>query len=261
MTEEGTGNVLRLTPRRQPFSTEHPAGPSRRIGSALLVNELRTPLAAVVRTLQRLSLQRLTVDDEPAPAATHLIRRARGLAAELQGVVDELLHVTRPEGVPTLRSHQESLSIQELMGLVGSVVSSYLEPDRLVVHCPDDLTITTHPGRLCELMVNLLAVATRHGGDAPVTIDAAVSEHDLDLVVRWSADPVHSESHDSDGDGDGDGDEGVGLPLARTLTQSLGGSLEVTTTSGETTVRVLLPQQRDRDRRHDAGNGPARTAG
>lgn len=242
---ERRNNVLRLATRRDRASEVQPTV-KRRAGNVVLANELQTPLAAVIRTLQRLGLQRITGAADASPATTQLIARARTLAAELQEVVDELVRVTGPVPEGSQRAQQQTVHFSALMESVRTVATSSLDLERLVVHAPDDVAITTHPGRFVDLMIDVLLVAISQTA-SPLAIVARATRSDIEVVVTWSnddADIVDGHRHPHD-----EHDDLPALLRARTLARSLGGVLTTSTIGNETSVVLVIPQQRARDRR------------
>jgi len=234
---ERRNNVLRLATRRDRAAEAQPR-PTRRTGNVVMANELQAPLAAVVRSLQRLGLQRITGAADGSSTAGQLIDRARKLASELQEVVDELVQVSGPDPEGSHRSVQETVRFADLMASVCSVADGSIDLDRIVVHAADELAITTHPGRFVDMLVDILLVATNET-DTPLAVVARATRSDIEVVVAWSEGADEPDGHD----------DMPALLRARTLARSLGGVLNASTIGTETSIVVVIPQQRARDRR------------
>ncbi|MFN8035670.1 MAG: hypothetical protein U0V73_07035 [Acidimicrobiia bacterium] len=238
---ESHNNVLRLATRRDRASD---VPRTRRAGNVVLANELQAPLAALIRTLQRLGLQRITGADDPSPKLTQLIARGRDLATELQVVVDEIVGVTGPEPDGADRSQQETVRFGELVDSVRTIVAGSIDLERLTVRRDHDIAITTNPGRFVDLLADVLLVASNET-DGPLAIVARATRSDIEVVVTWSDDVEHDHGRAPE--------ELPALLRSRTLARSLGGVLHATTIGRETSVVLVLPQQRARDRRPPDG--------
>ena len=214
-----------------------PEAGSSGAGYNALVAELRQPLSAVIRSLQRLTLQRLSTPGASA-SATPLIRRARSLAQDLHDVVEQLIDAALLDESAATGAYQRALSGRELVRLVNEEVRDYLDPSRLRFELPADFVITTHHDRVSQIVANLVAGAARRSDDQPVTVTAALAEQVFHLDVAWS-EPQSTALTDED--------ELVGLPLARVLASSLGGTIEIVAKHVEIVARVQLPQKRAND--------------
>ena len=213
-----------------------PAAGSSGPGYNALVAELRQPLSAVIRSLQRLTLQRLSTPGASV-FATPLIRRARSLAQDLHDVVEQLIDAALLDETAASGAHQQALTGRELVDLVESEVRDYLDPSRLRFDVPADLVITTHHDRVSQIVVNLVAGAARRSGDQPVTVTAALIEQAFQLDVSWPEPQTTSLTDD----------DIVGLPMARVFAGSLGGTIEIVESRADIVARVRLPQKRGND--------------
>ena len=205
---------------------------------AALMNELRIPAEAISRSLQRLGLAQLAPVGMPAPPAALLIKRARAVAAELQGLIEELIALAGPIDAdgPVARLRQDRLPVRILV--LEAVEQLDLE-ERVTVDGRTDLTINTHVPRLQEILANLFGVARQRSGTESIRVTTSTIGLAIAIEVSWR-DPRPERIAVEDPE--------TGIPYLRALVASLGGRLEPTTEDRTFGLRVLLPQQRAQDR-------------
>lgn len=207
-----------------------------------LANELRTPLEAVTRALHRLSLHRAGTDGTPSTLAP-LIRRGRGLAHELQVVVEEILQAATPDVGAAQRSKQETVSGRAILENARDALGDLVVPERIEITSPEGFTVTTHPDRLHQVLVEVITLADRVGSRAPLRLDARRNDGSAEFDVQWVERTVRQP---------GTLDYGAETAVARALLRSLAGSIaffEDRLAGGRTlvTARLVLPQQRALD--------------
>lgn len=207
-----------------------------------LVAELRTPLEAVTRALHRLSLHRAN-GEGGATSMAPLIRRARGLAHELSEVIEEILTATTPDSTSADRAKQQTVAARDLLEAVRNALEDYVVPERVEITCPASFMVTTHPVRLHQVLVEVLALADRVGSRAPVRLDARRVEQDAEFDTQWVERTLRQP---------GTLDYSAETAVARALLRSVAGTidfLEDPLAGGRTlvTARVRVPQQRAQD--------------
>jgi hypothetical protein len=237
---ESMPSLLAGPMRRAPIRRWSEAGT---MSPATLAAEIRTPLDSVNRGLQRLSIQRVTSDDQLS-ASPALIRQARSLAADLQNVVDQILESVSPDSAAGRQARQENVKAHDLLVSACDVLADYITPERVLIECPAGFIITTHSARVRQILVELLSLADRVGSKAPLRLEARDVEAAAEFEVFWvergkreSDDPV---------------DYSVETPIARALVRSLNGTLrfvESPLAGGRRLVSAQLhvPQQRAQD--------------
>jgi two-component system sensor histidine kinase KdpD len=218
-----------------------------------LAHELRTPLTAVIGTLYTLAIPGLE-----AKQAADLVQRALRQAQQLHELTEDLLKTRDSHYEPVSRAQQEILDVAELLDDVCVSVSARLAVQRLRVEVPTGLTVRTHPGRLRQILVNLLVNAAKYTPEtSPVTIEvtAAAGGVSFNVIDRGPGIPAETvdemfEPFRQGPNGVAAGGLGIGLYLVRGLAQSLGGTVELLPNpAGGTVARVTLPQKRQEDRR------------
>jgi signal transduction histidine kinase len=217
----------------------------------MLAHELRTPLAAMIGTLQRLSLP-----DLPVERSDELRDRALRQARQLDELVSDLLHLADAPQMTVHRTAQEWIDIGELIEDVCLAVRSHVPGVPLDVEVSDRLMVRTVPSRVRQLLAHLLVHAADHaGGSDPVEMSARRLADGVCLEVRDRGPSLHPDAVNAlfrepeELEGAEDVEElGLALYLVRSLTKSLGGTLELLPRQGGGTVaRVSLPQHRLND--------------
>ena len=253
-------NVLDVTGRRaaererrrrvEAELAQHAAEAANRAKSdfvSALGHELRTPLQAITGFTELLGT--LSLDDARRAAALDHIAAA---AEHILAMVDDVLDVARIEA----NALPLTLTAVPLQPVVADVLAM-LEP----LATAEQVTLRTAPAatsvhvraderRVRQVLLNLVANAVRYNGglDGAVLIGWAVREDQAIITVRDTGrgiSPEHLERLFTPFDRLGaDSEEGVGLglPLARGLTEAMGGTLDVNSEVDEgTTVTVVLP--------------------
>ena len=209
---------------------------------ATVSHELRTPLNALIGYSDLLLLG----IPEPIPAASAAqVGRMRTAARHLLGLIEEiLLHARLEAGRVEVRS--ELVDLAALVDEVATVVRPLAEARGLTFQADADAgaTVTTDPGKLRQILINLAGNAvkfTDHGG---VTLHAGFDAlHDA-VVIRVTDtgvgiapeyldkvfDPFwqvgqHRSAHRPAG-------TGLGLSVSRRLARLLGGEITVESTPG-----------------------------
>ncbi|MCZ7536739.1 MAG: hypothetical protein M5T61_13120 [Acidimicrobiia bacterium] len=205
-----------------------------------IVAELRDPLDGIVRSLHRLSVHG-AVELRPSPDSPRLLHRARSLAGELRGVVDELLG---PDGDGTpgeRRVRSETLPVVGAFEDAAARAGDALRGRHVTVSCPPRLTVTTD----ADHFENLLALLLRTSAREPGEVHAAVHLDAGQLVVTFAGLRTGpSAGHD--------------LDLIHAQAARLGGSIDVVAHPHSAAgIRVRLPQQRTGDGGTPARNGKA----
>ncbi|MGW4525029.1 ATP-binding protein [Amycolatopsis sp. NPDC004378] len=214
---------------------------------AALGHELRTPLQAVTGFTELLGS--LDLPPERRKAALEHISTAAG---HILAMVDDVLDVARIEA-RALPLHPADIDVTAVV----TDVAHLLEPlaDAEDVHLRDECApVSAHcdERRLKQVLLNLAGNAVRYnrpGGTVTFTTrteDSAAVVTVADRGRGIAADHLERlfTPFDRLGADTGQG-VGLGLPLAKGLTEAMGGQLTVTSEAGEgTTVEVRLPLTR-----------------
>lgn len=205
---------------------------------ATVSHELRTPLAATTAVLENLA-------DGVVPADEEHVGQALAQVERLSTLVDDLLDLSRVEaGVTGLRP--EPTPVGALVAECAELVTAAGRAGGFDLAVPDDLVARVDPGRVRQLLTNVLDNAARHtppghtvhvsAGTAPhgwwlevLDEGSGVAEADRERVFdRFGTDPVG-------------GGTGLGLAVARWVAQLHGGTLRfVDPPEGTTGARLRL---------------------
>jgi len=122
-----------------------------------IVHEIEEPLGELVRALQRRQLYDLVGDIDPPDS--ELLGRARSLVRDLEHVLAQLLD--RPVAPTDPREWHDTLSMRSAFEDAAVTAKEALAGRNVVVDAPPTFVITSHAPRLHELLVHLLALASR----------------------------------------------------------------------------------------------------
>ena len=215
-------------------------------------HELRTPLNSVLGFTQLLEMSDLSEEDQDS------VGRILGAGRHLLALINELIDIARIE------SGELSLSvepvavlplIEEASSLMGPLAAE--RSIRIVHHCPHPaLAASADRQRFSQILVNLLSNAVkynRRGGSITITCrEEGAGQASVvisDTGPGLSADDLKrifipferlgAEQSGIEG-------TGIGLPLARSLTEAMGGLLSASSVDGEgSAFTVTLPRAPD----------------
>ena len=224
----------------------------RRMLKRMLAHELRTPLAAIIGTLHTLRIPGL-----PEDKVDELWERALRQSQQLSDMIDDVLHLSEPADPTVRRAPQEWVALEALVEDVQRAVAGELVPTRLVISVPSGLSIRTIPGRVRQILVNLLVNAGRYspaGSPVHLSAERLPEAFQFEVIDRGPGIPPETVEalfepfRRGSGATASDAGVGLGLYLVRNLCRSLGGTVELLPHSiGGTVARVTLPQKRIED--------------
>ena len=212
---------------------------------AVLGHDLRSPLSAIF-----MSAGLLVRGGGGDRAAAQILRSGERMAR----MVDDLLDLTRTRlgsGIP-ITPLQMDLNdpCQKLLSEFQAI-----HPDRLLeFHSEGDLRGKWDPGRIGQVLSNLMGNALQHGDpDKPVRVTARTDPQGVVLEVHNEGPPIPPAlltnifepmvSHARQGEGMRTTSLGLGLHIAREIVLAHGGTLAVTSVDEGTTFTVTLPHR------------------
>jgi K+-sensing histidine kinase KdpD len=196
-----------------------------------LVHDIEEPLAELVRALERRQLY-LLVDDVDPPDH-ELLGRARALVRDLEHAVAELLD--RPIAPTDPREWHDTLSMRGAFEDAAAAAKEALAGRSIVVDAPPTFVITSHAPRLHELLIELLALASRLQ-PAAWSVRVEVQRRDGEVVIIVPSTDRSDSLSVSD------------QRRVHDLARSLGGRLDVIGhPDAHAGLWVRLPQQRGAD--------------
>jgi signal transduction histidine kinase len=222
---------------------------------ANMSHELRTPLNAIIGFAEAVSSELLgPVRDKKQ---LEYIKDIHSSGLLLLSIINDVLDMSKIEA-GKLELARERVRVQPLIGEAVRMVSERARSRKLalVATAPEDeISVWGDERAIKQIMLNLLSNAVKfshEGGriDIRVSLDDAgdlvldvedhgigMAEHEIERALEpfGQATPAVTKA---------DGGTGLGLPIAKGLTEALGGTLVVKSTPGRgTLVRILLPQQ------------------
>ncbi len=208
-------------------------------------HELRTPLNAILGFAQLLELSDLT--DEDRESAHHIHQAGRHLLA----LINELIDISRVES-GDLQVSMEPTAVakvsQDVVALVGPLAAARdIAIENLITD--SSLAVVADCQRLKQVMVNLVSNAikyNRHRGQITLShrraADGIVELRVTDTGFGLSpadAERIWMPFERLDADRGGIEGTGIGLPLARSLTEAMGGTLTVDSVVGDGSTFIV----------------------
>lgn len=182
---------------------------------AMVSHELRTPLAAV-----RVRLENVIDGIEPAdPTSFDSMLRS---VDRLGRLVEQLLDLSRLEA-GTLPMHRDAFSLAEVANDAANEVS----PGNvaITIDVPDNVIVNGDPERVQQVLVNLLANASRHA-TSKVELVGRTLDRSVEISVTDDGAGFNPRDRHAAFDRTGSG-PGLGLKIARWIVDLHGGSIGV----------------------------------
>lgn len=221
---------------------------ARKQMTADIAHELRTPLSLILGHAE-------AVHDGVLPPTRENFEIIREEAARLEHLVNDLRTLSLADAGELTINPQ----VIEPERLVNEVASLYQYEARkknitlnvdVVSHLP---TIEVDPGRMTQVLTNILDNATRHtpaGGQ--ITLSAKLTDNKVELAVHDSGPGVPPEMldriferfyrTDSSRQREGDGGSGLGLAIAKSIVLAHGGQLSAESEPGQgLKIIITLP--------------------
>jgi signal transduction histidine kinase len=211
---------------------------------AVLGHDMRTPLSSVVAGVQ--TLQRMPLTTQAATVVDRMKRSGDRMAR----LIDNLLDFARGRlggGIPVTRQPDPQLG-QTLLHVIAEL--SAIHPERKVDAKIDIVKpVSCDPGRIAQLLANLLSNALVHGSvDQPVGVIARREGDLFILSVTNTGEPIAKETQQrlfhpfSRGSGEKHQEGlGLGLYIAYQIAAAHNGTLTVDSTPASTTFTLSMP--------------------
>lgn len=210
---------------------------------AVLGHDLRNPLASIV------GAARLLGREVQSDKAVHIIRLMEASVDRMAGLIDDVMDFARGRLGSGIDLHRQSAPLEPVLRQVVEELETS-EPSR-IIRCRFILPgpITFDPGRIAQLVSNLLANALIHGDPKrPVDLFAAISDGQLELWVANAGAPIAPEAmarlFQPFFRGEVRASQhglGLGLHIASEIARAHGGILEVRSDGEETRFTLKMP--------------------
>jgi signal transduction histidine kinase len=204
---------------------------------ALVSHELRTPLTAAKGFVDTVLLQWDRLEEEPR---RELLSRASRNAAELVGLIDQLLEYSRIES-SEFALDITSVSVSRLLDNVVDRLAPVLEGRRINIDVPREVTVNADARAVGHIVANLLTNAAKFApARTAVHVHAELDEGRVLLAVSdmgpgiplGEQEAIFDRFYQSPEHRVGRRGTGLGLAIARRYAEALGGRLWVESEPG-----------------------------
>ena len=211
---------------------------------AHMSHELRTPVHGVMGMLELVSRT------EPGPQQQRYIETARRSAETLLGIINGILEISKIEA-GKVELEDNPFDLRQVVQQVTEAFAEMAYGKGLQLTCTIAANLPRvlvgDAGRLRQILTNLIANAVKFTDRGEVAIHVQIIEADDDIAVvgfevrdTGIGIPLEKQRHIFDAFAQADGSTtrryggtGLGLSIARQLCEMLGGSLELTSESGQ----------------------------
>jgi signal transduction histidine kinase len=217
---------------------------------AVMSHELRTPLTAII------GYEELLADGITGPVNTQQVQqlsRIKASAQHLLGLIDEILTFSRLEaGRETV--HLEVIDVNGAVEGSAELVAPLAAEKKLgfaVYPLDPPRTMRTDPGKIRQIVVNLLANAVKFTSRGGITLTTAVDAAELVVSVSDTGVGIPPEHHERIFEPFWQAEQkatrratgtGLGLTVTRRLARLMGGEVTVESAPGQGTIfTVRLP--------------------
>jgi sigma-B regulation protein RsbU (phosphoserine phosphatase) len=211
---------------------------------AVLGHDLRNPLAGIDAGLRRI------LRNGPQAATPELLDLMQRSVGRMQGLIDNVLDLTRTRlGGGLLLQVEEAVPIGPVFAQVVDELKMAHPQREIVSAIETEMVLDCDPGRLGQLLSNLLGNALMHGSpEAAVRLDAAIDGDRFVLSVANKGTPIapaaRARLFQPFYRGDPGANQvglGLGLYIASEIANAHGGLIEAISDETETVFRFIMP--------------------
>jgi signal transduction histidine kinase len=212
---------------------------------SVVSHELRTPLTSIIGSLATLARPELL---PPVPAARDLLQSARTQSDRLRRLIEDLLMVSRIDN-NALPQHPVPVSLRTFVTETASMIPGAEGLVRSSVH--KDVSLEVDPDHLARILRNLIENALKYAPDQVIDINAQQTGSTVRIQVIDHGEGIHEDLRDvaferfaqlAPASTRLQGGTGLGLWIVRSLTEAMGGLIDLTDTpGGGATFTVTLP--------------------
>ena len=210
---------------------------------AVLGHDLRNPLASIQAGAHLVKRGKLDLDE--------MLRLTHGSIARMSALIDNILDFARGRLGDGIDLTQSDVALEPVLRQVVDELRT-ASPDReILARIALDGNVRCDPGRIGQLLSNLLGNALTHGAGAPVEVAAVITDGTFELTVSNSGAPIPAAAlpklFEPFFRGEGRGNEqglGLGLYICAEIARAHGGTLVATSTPERTTFLFRMPAKR-----------------
>ena len=210
---------------------------------AVLGHDLRNPLASIQAGAHLVKRGKLDLDE--------MLRLTHGSIARMSALIDNVLDFARGRLGDGIDLTQSDVALEPVLRQVVDELRT-ASPDReILARIALDGNVRCDPGRIGQLLSNLLGNALTHGAGAPVEVAAVITDGTFELTVSNSGAPIPAAAlpklFEPFFRGEGRGNEqglGLGLYICAEIARAHGGTLVATSTPERTTFLFRMPAKR-----------------
>ena len=206
-------------------------------------HEMKTPLAVIssYAGLTISQLQKNAVDDQTVDN----LDRVQQEAVRLGRLVEQLMKVS-------LEKERQLTLTETYAGVLLERAAEFSEPicrghhNKIIVKCnAEHVPIKVNTDAIFQVLLNLITNANRHMHNREIILSASIDEESSCVIfeVADSGKGIPSQllEHVFERGVSGSGSTGLGLAICRDIVREHGGSMEIQSGSGGTTVSFMLP--------------------
>ncbi|MFZ2961327.1 MAG: HAMP domain-containing sensor histidine kinase [Candidatus Ozemobacteraceae bacterium] len=210
---------------------------------AMMSHELRTPLTTVLAYSQLINDEAAPFAERCPPEVRDFSRRISSSALHLVGLIDGLLHFSRPDAGGG-RGDVQDFDLETILDFVKNQVDPLKngKPVEFLCRIPDHpVSLRTDPQMLRQVIINLLVNAFKFTRQGEVSLEISVSSKDFSATVTDSGIGISEEEQEnvfkpfyqaSIGRTRRFGGVGLGLSIVKNLVEQTGGSIEISSKQG-----------------------------
>ncbi len=212
---------------------------------SVVSHELRTPLTSIIGSLATLARPELL---PPVPAARDLLQSARTQSDRLRRLIEDLLMVSRIDN-NALPQHPVPVNLRTFVSETAAIIPGAEGLVRSSVH--KDVGLEVDPDHLARILRNLIENALKYAPDQVIDISAQQTGSTVRIQVIDHGEGIHEDLRDvaferfaqlAPASTRLQGGTGLGLWIVRSLTEAMGGLIDLTDTpGGGATFTVTLP--------------------
>jgi phosphoserine phosphatase RsbU/P len=228
------------------LAEEHETAVLREQFIAVLGHDLRNPLAAIDAGMKALNRTPL---NEKAKTVTALVQES---VTRMAGLIDDVMDFARARMGGGIDLHRQAVNLDPIIAHVVDELRTAWPGRTINLEFCLPHSIQCDPGRIGQLLSNLVGNALTHGADdEPITVGAFLENELFELYVSNLGEPIPAEAQQRLFQPFARGDFrpnqrglGLGLYIASEIARAHEGILAVKSTSEETRFTLRMPAVR-----------------